>query len=778
MAPSGTLKKRLGKNDSKANLKAASAASTQPVEKKIHLTPKAVSLSNPTKLPEPEYKYKLALYFITAVAFISRFYSINYPNEVVFDEVHFGKFASYYLQRTYFFDLHPPFAKLLIAFVGWIIGYDGKFKFDNIGDNYIDNNVPYIAYRSLSAIQGSITVPIIFLTLKESNYRVISCLFAAILVLFDNAHVAETRLILLDATLNLTVALSIYSYVKFSKERKNPFSFGWWKWLVLTGVSLSLVISTKYVGVFTFFMIGLAVLIDLWDILDVKKGNTLEYFGKHFLARFVSLVVFPFILYLGWFWIHFAVLTKSGPGDPFMSPEFQETLADSPLARESKQINYYDSLTLKHKDTEAFLHSHNAQYPLRYEDGRISSQGQQVTAFNGEEFDDNNYWQILPAKDFKEEFTTGQPVKLGDTIRLYHPATKSFLLTHDVASPYYPTNEEFTTVDQEQAFGEKYNFTLFKLESFDKKHGDLKTKGSIFKVLHVPTVVAMWTHNDKLLPDWGFNQQEVNGNKKLGEGANLWFFNSIVGLSQDDPRAHYVPKQIKHIPFLKKWYELQRLMFYHNNKLSADHPFASSPESWPFSLSGVSFWTKDTTKQQIYFIGNICGFWIQVSFIAIYIGLVIADQLTRRREYFTLSDLSRNRLYNSLGFFFIGWCAHYFPFFLMNRQKFLHHYLPAHLIASEFAGAALEFVFSDNRGEALLTDEEIEEAKREKLQNTKKSKIIEVNKTTFAIAFVVLSAVIVWCFVFFAPLTYGNRGLSVAEVLNRKWLNMTLHFAK
>lgn len=32
---------------------------------------------------------------ITALAFFTRFYKLNHPNEVVFDEVHFGKFASY-----------------------------------------------------------------------------------------------------------------------------------------------------------------------------------------------------------------------------------------------------------------------------------------------------------------------------------------------------------------------------------------------------------------------------------------------------------------------------------------------------------------------------------------------------------------------------------------------------------------------------------------------------------------------------------------------------------
>lgn len=34
--------------------------------------------------------------------------------------------------------------------------------------------------------------------------------------------------------------------------------------------------------------------------------------------------------------------------------------------------------------------------------------------------------------------------------------------------------------------------------------------------------------------------------------------------------------------------------------------------------------------------------------------------------------------YDSLiGFLFIGWGLHYFPFFLMGRQLFLHHYFPA-----------------------------------------------------------------------------------------------------
>ena len=38
-----------------------------------------------------EWDYKAALVVITALAFVTRFWGIGHPNEVVFDEVHFGK---------------------------------------------------------------------------------------------------------------------------------------------------------------------------------------------------------------------------------------------------------------------------------------------------------------------------------------------------------------------------------------------------------------------------------------------------------------------------------------------------------------------------------------------------------------------------------------------------------------------------------------------------------------------------------------------------------------
>lgn len=38
-----------------------------------------------------DWDYKLALVVLTMLAFATRFYGITHPDQVVFDEVHFGK---------------------------------------------------------------------------------------------------------------------------------------------------------------------------------------------------------------------------------------------------------------------------------------------------------------------------------------------------------------------------------------------------------------------------------------------------------------------------------------------------------------------------------------------------------------------------------------------------------------------------------------------------------------------------------------------------------------
>lgn len=128
--------------------------------------------------------FSVVLITMTLLAFITRVWLINFPSEVVFDEVHFGKFASFYLRGEYYFDVHPPLGKMLLAGVGHLVGYNGHFLFDNIGDDYIANEVPYIAFRVWCAICGTAIIPVSMLIMKEMGVSLMGCVLGAVMLIF------------------------------------------------------------------------------------------------------------------------------------------------------------------------------------------------------------------------------------------------------------------------------------------------------------------------------------------------------------------------------------------------------------------------------------------------------------------------------------------------------------------------------------------------------------------------------------------------------------------
>jgi dolichyl-phosphate-mannose--protein O-mannosyl transferase len=96
----------------------------------------------------------------------------------------FGGFASKYIKGRFFMDVHPPLAKLLITLAGWLAGFDGNFDFKDIGKDYLEPGVPYVAMRLLPAVLGVLTVPLMFLTLKASGCRTITAVLGAGVVIF------------------------------------------------------------------------------------------------------------------------------------------------------------------------------------------------------------------------------------------------------------------------------------------------------------------------------------------------------------------------------------------------------------------------------------------------------------------------------------------------------------------------------------------------------------------------------------------------------------------
>lgn len=118
----------------------------------------------------------------------------------------------------------------------------------------------------------------------------------------------------------------------------------------------------------------------------------------------------------------------------------------------------------------------------------------------------------------------------------------------------------------------------------------------------------------------------------------------------------------------------------------------------------------------------------------------------------------------------------------MGRQLFLHHYLPAHLASALVTGALLEFIFNIEpatieeivQGSGSITKKE---SKKDRSRPVRERIGTQSLLATWAACAGIL-AIIIGSFLYFAPLTYGQPGLDVDQVVARKWLNYDLHFAK
>ncbi|KAG2222952.1 hypothetical protein INT45_012930 [Circinella minor] len=699
---------------------------------------------------------------ITVVGFFVSFFKIWYPAEVVFDEVHFGKFASYYLNRTFYFDVHPPLGKMMFAAMGYLIGYSGHYDFGEIGGSYIEHKVPYVGLRALPASLNVCNVALMYAIMKQSGYSTLACVVSSCMYLFDNALVAQHRLILLDSSLVFYMLLTAYTYIRFFKLRNKPFSVSWWSWLVAAGASMAMTLSVKMVGLFTVGSIGVAATVDIWNLLDIRHGLSLKEFGKHFLARVVGFVLVPVCVYLFWFYIHFAILNQSGPGDLFMSPQFQATLENSPVSLLSIDIHYYDNITLFHPTTSVYLHSHKHKYPRRYENGRIGSGGQQVVGVHDP--DDNSYWCVKPTKDISKDKRT--PVHHGDIIQLEHVETGKHLLTHNVASPLTSTNMEFTVVPLE----ERYNETLFKIQLDDHANGNVwKTHMKSVKLVNIAGSVGMWTFKDKTLPlEWGFGLQEINGKKDfIRDKTTYWRAMDVKGVNAKEINLKKKEeKKEKPMSFWKKFLELQLRTISRNSGLNTPHPYKSRPISWPIMQRGISYWRNEVTREQIYMTGNIFGWQLGLVAVLCFGTVVIIQTLARQRDTHAIQTVAiRQRLFRSAGFFWLLWAFHYLPFFVMGRSLYLHHYLPAAACCYLLVGALFQFACIDGintpiSGRMMTPSTTVNHRPFTSMKACP-------SYWSYLIAFTILSLQFA-VFVFLAPITYGSPGLTAEQASQRK----------
>jgi dolichyl-phosphate-mannose-protein mannosyltransferase len=184
--------------------------------------------------------------------------------------------SQYYINQTFYFDVHPPLGKMLVGLAGLLTGFNGAFDYPS-GATYPEH-VPFRAMRVLMALPGVAMVPLAWGTAVELGFSwyarhiltlmVLCGQFVATVPVRGSSGVEHDRrrlaghftlclarlhaallhfynrllLVGLSQSAEVVRAVELFCESDQTPTLHRPFSVDWWAWLVLTGVSIGCVV--------------------------------------------------------------------------------------------------------------------------------------------------------------------------------------------------------------------------------------------------------------------------------------------------------------------------------------------------------------------------------------------------------------------------------------------------------------------------------------------------------------------------------------------------------
>lgn len=621
----------------------------------------------------------LAPIFFTLLSFGVRFYRIGVNKAVVWDEAHFGKFGSYYLRHEFYHDVHPPLGKMLVGLSGYLAGYNGSWDFPS-GEDYPDY-IDFTKMRLFNATFSALCVPLAYYTMKEIGFSIATTWLFTLMVTLELTYVTLGKFILLDSMLLFFTVATIFCFARFDtfNNRTQEFSRKWWKWLLLTGVSIGCTCSVKMVGLFVTSLIGIYTVVDLWNKLGDKSISWKKY-SQHWLARILGLIIVPFSIFLGSFKIHFDLLYRSGPGDAQMSSLFQANLLGSDILGGSRDVSVGHSVfTLKNQGlTGGLLHSHVQTFPE-------GSKQQQVTTYSHK--DSNNNWVFQRQRglnyydtDASEEI---EYVIDGMVIRLMHPMTGRNLHSHEVLAPLSKSEYEVSAYGNLTIGDYKDNWVVEIMEQMgDENKTLLHSLTSSFRLKNQVLGCYLGVTGNTL-PPWGFRQGEVACFKDpFTKDKRTWWNieNNENRLLPPTPDDFKLPKT----KFLRDFIQLNLAMMATNNALVPDYDkqddLASSAWEWPTLHAGIRMCAWSADRAKYYLVGSPANTWTSSVGVILFALIVLYYLIRWQRQYndFPASNPQKLRLFLMGGIYpMFGWGLHFMPFVVMGRVTYVHHYVPA-----------------------------------------------------------------------------------------------------
>lgn len=250
----------------------------------------------------------LCVAFLALLGGVTFFANLGSPAAVVFDEVHFGKFAtSYCCSGERIFDIHPPHAKELIAATAYIAGFRGGVPFLHIGEPLVDERATYL--RIWPALAGFALPLLVLALLCRLGAQLPTALLGGLATAVDNGLLVQSRHILLDSTLLAATFGALWLFLLATTRT------GLKATLLCVGAGLlaGLAVGTKLTGLVCPALLGVVGLYKIWR--SPRQPDRVAW-----LMRVATMGAAAIAIYLlGWA-IHFAVLGQPGSGDAYYVP--------------------------------------------------------------------------------------------------------------------------------------------------------------------------------------------------------------------------------------------------------------------------------------------------------------------------------------------------------------------------------------------------------------------------------------------------------------------------
>ncbi len=164
-----------------------------------------------------------------------RFWRLEQPNELVFDEVYFVEQGKNYLRGKEFMDPHPPFAKLAIGASVALFGGEAS------------------GYRIFNAVCGTLLVGVAYLSGRKLLGDGLAAFVTAAAVAFDGLFIVDSRIAVIDiwyVTFGALSYLLLFQYLRTPPVDRRPGI------LIFLGIALGLNLASKlFIPAFTWMTV-------------------------------------------------------------------------------------------------------------------------------------------------------------------------------------------------------------------------------------------------------------------------------------------------------------------------------------------------------------------------------------------------------------------------------------------------------------------------------------------------------------------------------------------